>query len=269
MNRLAPWCFHHRRRVVARRLTSMVVDSAGALAEEVDRLGVDLAAAHTALETAEARERARIADDLHDILGHALEVVAFKAELADRLLGVDDGRAHREMVEIQRLARSAMNDVRSLARCRRPTDLDAELAGAVALFDSAGVEVTVIGGARSIPGCARDLLARVLREAVTNVLRHATPTQCFITLEQDSLGASIAVVNNGVGTRAATLSPGGTGLAGLARLLAEHRGRLSAGHNGSGYFTLRATVTATPGEPVLANIPRASRHGAPRLSVPR
>lgn len=250
----------------------MVVDSAGALAEEVDRLGAELAAAHTALETAETRERSRIADDLHDILGHALEVVAFKAELADRVLGTDAGRARSEMVEIQRVARSAMNDVRGLARRRRPTDLDVELAGAVSLFVSAGVKVTVIGDARSILGCARDPLARSLREAVTNVLRHATPTRCLITLEQNSLGASIAVVNDGVQSTAATLSPGGTGLAGLARLLAEHRGRLSAGHNGSGYFTLRATVTTpavAPGKPALADIPRAGRSDAPALAVPR
>ncbi len=271
MNGLAPWCFHHRRGVVAGRLTNMVVDRAGALAEEVDRLGADLAAAHAALETAEARERSRIADDLHDILGHALEVVAFKAELADRLLQVDADRARGELVEIQRVARSAMSDVRGLVRCRRPTDLDSELAATVSLFGSAGVQVIVNGDAQTVVGRARDPLARVLREAVTNMLRHATPTRCLITLEQSSFDASIAIVNDGV-QAPRTLSCGGTGLAGLARLLAEHGGRLSAGHNGSGYFTLRATVTTpavAPGKPALADIPRAGRSDAPALAVPR
>lgn len=253
-------------------MTCVGADRTEALAEEIDRLGVALASAHAALETAEARERSRLADDLHDILGHALQVVAFKAELADRLLNADADRAHGEMIEIQRVARSAMNDVRSLARSRRPTDLEAELAGAVALFESAGVEVIVTGDTQSIAGWARDPLARVLREAVTNVLRHADPTRCLITMKQTSFDASIAIMNDGVEANTTVASSSGTGLAGLSRLLGEHGGRLTAGHNTSGFFTLRATVittTATSGKPALTQIPHASRAGARQLAVAR
>lgn len=253
-------------------MTAVGTDTAEALATEITRLNAALATAHAALDMAESRERSRIADDLHDILGHALEVVALKAELADRLLYADAARSHAEMIEIQRVARSAMNDVRSLVRCRRPTDLQTELIGAVSLFESAGVEVIVTGDAQLVAGCARDLLARVLREAVTNVLRHAKPTRCLITVEQNSLDAAIAVVNDGVEAKTTMPSAGGTGLAGLSRLLGDHGGRLHAGYNGSGHFTLRATVstpTTTLSGPGPAYVRHAGRAGARRFAAQR
>lgn len=233
---------------------------ARALAEEVERLGAALADARIVLETAEVRERSRVADDLHDILGHALEVVAFKAELADRMLHADTDRAREEMIEIQRVARSAMNDVRSLARRRRPTDLEVELAAAVTLFHSAGIKVNVAGDAGLIPPYARDTLARVLREAVTNLLRHATPTRCLITVHQDSLGASVAVVNDGVAASTLPPSPGSSGLAGLSRLLAEHGGHLSAGPCAPGHFSVRANVAAPDGDCSELHRSAADRH---------
>lgn len=238
-----------------------------ALAGENDRLKTELAATRTALETAEARERSRIADDLHDILGHALEVVAFKAELADRMLGPLPDRAHGEMVEIQRVARSAMNDVRSLARSRRPTDLESELAGAVALFHSAGIQVEVDGDPRSVCAPGRDPLARVLREAVTNLLRHATPTRCLIRIRQNPSDASITVVNDGVERSTSTPSPGGTGLTGLSRLVAEYGGHLSAGHSGSGCFMVRATVPGPEAASVGALSRDADHENAPEQVV--
>ncbi len=242
------------------------------LVTENTRLRAALDAAHAALETAEERERARFADDLHDILGHALEVVAFKAELADRVLDADASRAHGEMVEIQRVARSSMNDVRGLARCRRPTDLVAELADAVSLFDSAAVDVVVSGNACSVPEPARDPLARVLREAVTNVLRHARPTRCAITVTETSGVASLAVANDGVAARSSDRSVGGMGLAGLSRLVAEHGGRLCAGRDASGCFTLCASVAsgnANSADLSNAELPHQSHLGAAQVSVPR
>lgn len=232
-------------RIVLAMRSATTVDHTDLLIAEINRLGSALAVAHRALETAEARERSRIADDLHDVLGHALEVVAFKAELADRLVDIDAERARGEMMQIQRVARSAMNDVRSLARCRRLTDLKFELIGAVSLFNSAGVEVRVTGDVASVSEMAKDPLARVLREAVTNVLRHANPTRCGITVRQTAVDASVAIVNDGVRRSATAPASGGSGLAGLARLLAEHGGRLSAGHDGFGVFKLSASV-ATP-----------------------
>lgn len=192
----------------------------------------------TAAELARARERLRLADDLHDILGHALEVVAFKSELAGRLLEVDAERARDEMEEVQRVARSSMTEVRSLVRDRRPTDLADELAGARAVLGSAGVALTVRGDVDAVREPARDVLGRVLREAMTNVLRHAEPSRCTIAVEAGAGGAVLRVENDGA-------LPGdgdGTGLTALARYLDEHSGRLEAAAGPDGTFRLTAVL---------------------------
>ena len=116
-------------------------------------------ARRAAAELATARERLRLADDLHDILGHALEVVAFKSELAARL--PDRERARAEMVEVQRVARESLSEVRALVRDTRTTDLVTELAGARAVLDSAGVVLVVRGDPTTVGPTARNVLGRV------------------------------------------------------------------------------------------------------------
>jgi two-component system sensor histidine kinase DesK len=185
------------------------------LALELDRARQDAA------ELGATRERLRFAEDLHDILGHALEVVSLKSELAARLGKVDPDRAHAEMVEVQRLARDALQDVRELGQGRRSTDLAVELAGAQGLLASAGIECTV--DVEPTAAQHRELLGRVLREAVTNLLRHADTRRCWITVRATTL----SVVNDGVG---ATATAGtGTGLAGLARRVTADGGAFTAG----------------------------------------
>jgi len=197
-------------------------------------------ARRTAAELAAARERLRLADDLHDILGHALEVVAFKAELAARLLAPDPDRARVEMEDVQRVARESLSEVRGLVRETRSTDLVTELAGARAVLDSAGVELTVHGDPATVGPTARNVLGRVLREAMTNVLRHAEPSRCTIEIDVTDGDARLLVVNDGAG-------PGneaefGTGLVALERYLREHAGRLDAGPGPDGTFQLDAVL---------------------------
>src|SRR3954449_11797667 len=100
-------------------------------------------ARRTAAELATVRERLRLADDLHDILGHALEVVAFKSELAARLQGVDAERARLEMEQVQRVARESLSEVRAMVRETRGTDLVTELAGATTVLEWAGTVMVV------------------------------------------------------------------------------------------------------------------------------
>jgi two-component system sensor histidine kinase DesK len=193
-----------------------------------------------AAELATARERLRLADDLHDILGHALEVVAFKSELASRLQGTDPDRARAEMEEVQRVARESLTEVRALVRDTRSTDLVTELAGARAVLGSAGVDLVVRGDPASVGPTARNVLGRVLREAMTNVLRHAAPSHCTIEIDMTDGKARLRVVNDGA-------LPGdgaelGTGLAALGRYLHEHSGRLDAGPGPDGTFRLDAVL---------------------------
>ncbi|MCX6465795.1 MAG: histidine kinase [Pseudonocardiales bacterium] len=199
-------------------------------------------ARRTAAELATARERLRLADDLHDLLGHALEVVAFKSELAARLQAVDGDRARAEMEEVQRVARQSLSEVRAMVRDTRATDLVAELAGARAVLDSAGVVLVVRGDPATVDPTARNVLGRVLREAMTNVLRHAEPSHCTITIEVVDGVARLRVDNDGA------LPPDrddpGTGLTALRRYLHEHAGRLDAGLTPEGVFRLDAELPA-------------------------
>ncbi|GAA3248563.1 histidine kinase [Pseudonocardia petroleophila] len=195
-------------------------------------------ARRTAAELATARERLRLADDLHDILGHALEVVAFKSELAAR--HPDHERARAEMVEVQRVARESLTEVRALVRDTRSIDLVTELVGARAVLDSSGIALVVRGDPETVGPTARTVLGRVLREAMTNVLRHAEPSRCTIEIDVVDGDARLVVVNDGA-LPAAETDPG-TGLAALERHLTEHAGRLDAGLTPEGTFRLDASV---------------------------
>ena len=194
-----------------------------------------------AAELATARERLRLSDDLHDILGHALEVVAFKSELASRLIDVDTTRSKAELEDVQRVARQSLSEVRALVRETRTTDLATELAGARAVLDSAGVTLVVHGDPSTVAGPARGVLGRVLREAMTNVLRHAQPRSCTIEIEVVDGAAHLRVTNDGVASPAAA-EEAGTGLVALGRYLDEHAGRLDAGPGPDGTFRLDASL---------------------------
>jgi two-component system, NarL family, sensor histidine kinase DesK len=196
----------------------------------------------TAAELATARERLRLADDLHDILGHALEVVAFKSELASRLQPTDPDRARTEMEEVQRVARTSLTEVRALVRNTRPTDLATELAGARAVLATAGVDIVVHGDPEGVSPAAGSVLGRVLREAMTNVLRHAEPSCCTIEIDVIDGEAHLRVVNDGA--HPADEADPGTGLAALERYLQEHAGRLDAGPGPDGTFRLDAVLPA-------------------------
>ncbi|WP_143517188.1 sensor histidine kinase [Pseudonocardia sp. MH-G8] len=196
----------------------------------------------TAAELATARERLRLADDLHDILGHALEVVAFKSELAARLQEGDPVRARVEMEEVQAVARRSLSEVRALVRDTRPTDLSTELAGARAVLETAGVDLVVRGDPAGVGPAAGNVLGRVLREAMTNLLRHSEPSRCSIEIDVIDGQARLQVVNDGA-------LPGddtdpGTGLAALGRYLQEHAGRLDARPGPEGTFRLDAELPA-------------------------
>ena len=216
-------------------LTELIALRQWRLALELDQARRDAA------ELGATRERLRFAEDLHDILGHALEVVSLKAELATRLGPVDPDRAHAELVEVQRLSRGALQDVRELARGQRSTDLDAELTGARGLLASAGIDCVV--DVEPAEPRHSELLGRVLREAVTNLLRHADTRHCWVTVRATTL----SVVNDGVGAAPAAGAEGaaaGTGLAGLARRVTAAGGTFTAGPGERpGTFEVTAVLT--------------------------
>jgi two-component system sensor histidine kinase DesK len=193
-----------------------------------------------AAELAATRERLRLAEDLHDILGHALEVVSLKSQLAVKLGPIDPERAHAEMTQVQRLAQDALHDVRALAQGKRPTDLATELAGARKLLASAGIECDVDADPAALTDRERELFGRVLREAVTNLLRHAAAGTCQVALSVGDGAATLRVRNDGAPEMPS--NPDGTGLAGLARRVREASGTFSARTVHPGSFEVLATV---------------------------
>jgi two-component system sensor histidine kinase DesK len=156
-----------------------------------------------------AGERNRFARDLHDILGHSLTVITVKAELANRLLDVDPDRARAELVDLERLSRDALADVRRAVEGYRDLTLPGELARAREALRAAEIEADLPNSTDEVPSELRELFAWTVREGVTNVIRHSGASRCTVRL-----GASaVEVSDDGGGPQAA--SHAGTGLDGL------------------------------------------------------
>lgn len=168
----------------------------------------DARTAQTRLAVAE--ERLRFSRDVHDVLGRRLSTIAVQAELAATLAERGDDRAAARMLEVRSTAHDALAEARELARGYRPTDLTAELDGARSLLRSAGIEVTV--EVDVVPRGWHEAAGWVVREAVTNVLRHSAARRVVI----DHADEVLRVTNDGADGRTAA---DGTGLAGLRERL--------------------------------------------------
>lgn len=172
-------------------------------------------------------ERHRIAADLHDVLGHTLSVVVLKAELAARLAEADPAAARAEMLEVERVAREALASTRKVVTGMAMTTLADELLRARTVLEGAGVVVTTdpADGRPDLSALAEPVqhaLAMVLREAVTNVLRHAKAARCHVAVAVASGTARLEVADDG---RGADLREG-NGMRGMRARLQEVGGDL-------------------------------------------
>ncbi len=198
-----------------------------------------------------AEERLRISRDLHDVLGQRLAAVALKSELAARLSRSDPERAETEMIEVSKVAREALDEVRATVAGYRDASLATEVRTAVALLAAASVETTVSGVPVSLSPAVEEVASWVVREASTNVVRHAHAERCKIVLGRAPGGLSVEVADDGVASESEVSSPGaggfrgagGHGLAGLAERIAAIDGSFDAGPV-DGWFTVRAVIPA-------------------------
>ncbi|MET8233820.1 histidine kinase [Micromonospora sp. NPDC005298] len=190
-------------------------------------------------QLAAAEERLRFARDVHDVLGHHLTVIALKAELAARLAPVDAERAGREAAEAQRLAASALTEVRETVHGYRAVDLGEQVAAVAEVLRSCGVRCTVQRSPSEVPQPAASELAAVLREAGTNVLRHSRADWCRIRIDREENVARMTIVNDGAADR----GPDGHshGLRGLTDRIAAAGGELRVRRQDA-VFTLEVTV---------------------------
>jgi two-component system, NarL family, sensor histidine kinase DesK len=179
-------------------------------------------------------ERERVARDVHDVLGHSLTALSVKAELAARLIDVDPARAKEELESIQATARQALAEVRATVGGLRAGNLEAELATLPRVLDDAGIETTVAGTVADTDPRHRALLAWVLRESVTNVVRHARARSVVIELGPHG----IAVTDDGAGCDGAE----GNGLRGMRERVAGAGGTLEI-------------IQATPGTRIQVALP--------------
>jgi two-component system sensor histidine kinase DesK len=160
---------------------------------------------------AKLAERERIARDMHDLLGHTLSVVVLKSELAQKLMSRDPAKAMQEMAEVERISRQGLAEVREAISGYRSTGLAAEIEHVRDTLNAAGIDTTIEARPIALAPAQESALTMALREAVTNVIRHAAATKCHITFYAQDGSALMEVQDDGKGSDA----PFGNGLSGM------------------------------------------------------
>jgi two-component system sensor histidine kinase DesK len=206
------------------------------------RSNIELSAARSEVaRLAAENERSRIARDLHDLLGHSLTTITVKAGLARRISSRDPERAAEEIAAVEQLSRRTLVEVRAAVAGYRDVTLAGELASAREVLRAAGIEATLPGAIDGVDVDAVEPFGWVVREAVTNVVRHSRAEHCTITV-----GARwIEIADDGRGASPSTRP--GNGLRGLSERLAPVGGTVTAGGSARGW-TVRAElapITAT------------------------
>lgn len=176
-----------------------------------------------------AGQREQLARDLHDVLGHSLTVINVKAQLVSRLIQTDPQRAAQEADDVVQLSRTALAEARAAVATLAAPELGAQLSSSVSALRSAGIAVTAPppGAVAEVPAEQRALAAWFLREAVTNVLRHAHAQNVTVTLDAQHAG----VHDDGVGLPADVAD--GAGLRSLRGRIAAAGAQLETGGPGT------------------------------------
>ncbi|WP_121747331.1 sensor histidine kinase [Streptomyces sp. E2N166] len=219
-------------------LSTMVTAAILGLSDAVRQLR----AAREELATrAVAEERLRFSRDLHDLLGHTLSVIVVKSEAARRLAPRDPDAALTQITDIEAVGRQALTEVREAVTGYREGSLDTELERARSALTAADVEPVVHRAGPPLPPQTEALLGWVVREAVTNVVRHSGASRCEIAVRGGTERVRLTVTDNGRGGDGPAQGPG-TGLTGLTERLASAGGSLSAGAEARGGFTVTAEL---------------------------
>lgn len=190
-------------------------------------------------ELAVAEERLRVGRDVHDILGHSLTVITVKTELAQRLMDLDPERAKTEMADVERLARESLAGVRTTVGGLREVSLAGELTNARTALRAAEIDAD-LPDTDELPLRHSVVFGWVLRESVTNLVRHSGASYCRVRVTP----TSIEVVDDGVGLRDGAHF--GSGLSGLRERVQATGGSLTLGNRPEGGLRVLASFPAGP-----------------------
>ena len=201
-------------------------------------------------------ERARLARELHDSVGHALNVVVLHAGAAQRIVETKPQLAREALDSIETAGRQALGDIERMLGILRAPDEESsydvapgmsQLEPLCAQVREAGlpVELEVSGQERTLPA-SLDLTAyRIIQEALTNTLKHAGKTRAHVSVAYSDEALALEVVDDGRGVTPGTVG-GGRGLVGMRERVATFRGELAAGPRAEGGFAVRARLPLNP-----------------------
>jgi two-component system sensor histidine kinase DesK len=188
------------------------------------RADAKLRMAHEEIEQlAKAAERERIARDMHDVLGHSLSMIVLKSELAGRLLPTQPARAALEIAEIEKAAREALAEVRKTITGYRSEGFASEMARAAQVLETAGIRLHKPAKPPYLMPRHEATLSLVLREAVTNIVRHAGASECSIECSTLRDCTQLVIADDGRGD----IRQEGNGLRGMRERVQELGGSLS------------------------------------------
>ena len=224
---------------------------------ELERKNRELRRSRDEIEQfARIAERERIRRDLHDLLGHTLSVIVLKSELAAKVAESDPHRSVEEVRDVERVSRNALADVRAAVSGYRAQGLSAELANARRVLEGAGVTVSSEVDPVELTAVQESAVSLTLREAVTNVVRHARATRCTIRLHRKGERIRLEIEDDGIG---GALTEGG-GLAGMRARVSALGG--SVVHEGRAGWRLAISLPADAGS-ADGRIAPASATGSP------
>lgn len=192
-------------------------------------------------------ERERIGRDLHDLLGHTLSLITLKAELARKLSERKDERAAQEIAEVEQISREALRQVREAVEGYREAGLAGEVARARLVCEARGIDLETHIAPIQLNTPQEAALAMILREAITNVARHAKASRCCISLHHAEMDIELEVRDNGQGLARKHLpvnSREGHGIRGMRERLVKLGGHLHL--DGSDGWQLRARLPWQP-----------------------
>ncbi|MFF4405779.1 sensor histidine kinase [Streptomyces sp. NPDC001262] len=197
--------------------------------------------AHAAVE----RERLRFSRDLHDLLGHTMSVIVVKAEAVRRLAPRNLDAALGQAADIEAVGRQALTEIREAVTGYREGSLATELDRARSCLDASGITTDIRQSGPPLPPQTAALLGWVVREGVTNVIRHSGADRCAIEVRGEPGRVHLEITDDGRGVGSGTNTTsgtGGTGLKGLTERLAAAGGSLTTGPHSKRGFRLVAEL---------------------------